>query len=223
MFEQEIELEKHESSVVPLLMIVILIAAIVGVAGYFVWQNKQVLSDQDATRLVTASLNATGPAVVPFSTGDLVASVESKPKDPRYRLLEKAGLVKIGKDKGRATPVALTAAGEKELKEIPGVVKTRQKDGTEAYVVPLAERRLVGISKISMNSPSRATVQFSWKWQPNKLGEIFDATGPQVKSFNTWDRGTLISKYGANFYHADPTKVTLLVVKGEKGWQVSEE
>jgi hypothetical protein len=45
-----------------------------------------------------------------------------------------------------------------------------------------------------------------------------------VKGFNTWDRATLIQRYGANFYHGDPTSVTLVVVKDEKqGWQVAIE
>ena len=39
-------------------------------------------------------------------------------------------------------------------------------------------------------------------------GDLFDAAGPAVKAFNTWDRSTLIDKYGANFYHDPaPTRV----------------
>ena len=39
MFEQELEMEEREASAIPLLLIVALILAIVGVAGYFLWQN----------------------------------------------------------------------------------------------------------------------------------------------------------------------------------------
>jgi hypothetical protein len=74
-----------------------------------------------------------------------------------------------------------------------------------------------------MNGPERATVEFSWKWDPNKFGNLLDASGSLVKSFNTWDRATLIDKYGANFYHAEPTKMALVLVKTPKGWQVATE
>ncbi len=222
MFEQEIELEKHESSVIPLLLIVVLIASVVGVAGYYVWQNRQVLSNQEALGVVSAAVSAPGPAVIHFHTGMLTPSVDVKPRDPNYRLLEKAGVLKLGKDKGRATPVALTPEGEKQLQAISGVRKTQEKDGT-AYIVPIAEHRLVGVSKITMNGPNRATVEFTWKWEPNRLGEVFEASGPLVKSFNTWERGTLIDKYGANFYHGEPTRASLVLMKGDKGWQVAEE
>ena len=220
MFEQEVELEKRESTVVPLLLIVTMIVAIVGVAGYFVWQNKQVLSNADAGNAVSTTLRQQGPATVRFHVGMVKPSVAEKPEDPHYKLLEKAGIVKLGKATNRVYPVALTSDGQKLLAEIPDVSKVREKDGTELYVVPLADRRLVEITKVTMNSPSRATVNYSWKWEPNKLGNLFDASGSLVKSFNTWDRATLIDKYGANFYHADPTKVQIVLSKPDRGpWQ----
>ena len=154
-------------------------------------------------------------------------SVDDKPHDPNYKLLEKAGLIKLGKDTGAygtITPVALTLEGQRLLGEIPGVTKTKEKDGTDIYLIPIAERKLVGISNVKMINPERAVIDFTWKWEPNKLGNLFDASGSMVKSFNTWDRATLIQKYGANFYHGDPTSVSLLVVKDEKlGWQVAFE
>jgi hypothetical protein len=224
MFEQEIELEKRESSVVPLLLIVVMILAIVGLAGYYVWQNKQVMSTADAGSVVSASLKAQGPAVVRFHTGMVKASVNEKPEDPHYRLLEKAGLLKRGKLTGRTYPIVLTSQGEKLLAEIPDVEKTKEKDNTDLYVVHLAERRLAEISKITMLSPERARVEFSWRWEPNKLGNLFEASGSLVKSFNTWDRSTLIDKYGANFYHGEPTKVALVLVKTPSNrWQVAIE
>jgi hypothetical protein len=145
MFEQEIEMEKRESSVVPLLLIVAMIVVFVGVAGYYVWQNKQVLSAADAGNVITASLKAQGPATVQFHTGLVKASINEKPQDPHYKLLDKAGILKLGKPNaaGRIFPVVMTAQGEKLLAEIPDVQKVREKDGTDLYVLPLAQRRLV--------------------------------------------------------------------------------
>jgi hypothetical protein len=223
MFEQEIELEKRESSVVPLLLIVTMILVFVGVAGYYVWQNKQVIGTDQASAVIVASLKAQGPAVVHFHTGLVKASVEERPEAPHYRLLDKAGLIKLGKLNGRTTPVALTVEGQKLVSDIPDVTKTKEKDGTDAYVVPLANRQLAEIIKITMLSPERASVQYSWKWDANKLGNLFDASGSLVKSFNTWDRATLIEKSGANFYHGEPSKVAVILVKNDHGWQIAME
>ena len=226
MFEQEIEMEKSQSSVVPLLLIVCLIISVVGVAGYYLIQSRKVVSKQEATTIVAASLKQQGPATVSFRTGMIKASVNEKPHDPHYKLLEKAGLIKLGKDTGtygQITPVMLTMQGERLLAELSDVSKINDKDGTVLYVVPVAQRRLVEISKVTMNSPSRATVDFVWKWEPNKLGNLFDASGSMVKSFNTWDRATLIQKYGANFYHGDPTNVTIALTKANAGWQINTE
>jgi hypothetical protein len=226
MFEQEMEMEKHQSSVVPLLLIVTLILAIVGMSGYYVLQSRKVLGSQEAANIASDVLKMQGPATLKFHTGILKSSVDDKPHDPHYRLLEKAGLVQVGKDTGpykTITPIALTQQGKRLLDEIPGVTKNSEKDGTEIYAVPLAERKLVAVSKINMISPSRAMVEITWKWEPNKLGNLFDASGSMVKDFNTWDRAILIQKYGADFYHADPTRVTLAMMKGDKGWQISNE
>jgi hypothetical protein len=222
MFEQEIELEKRESSVVPLLLIVAMIVCIVGVAGYYVWQNKQVLPAAEAGNVISASLK-TQTATVRFSTGVVKPSMFDRPDGPHYRLLEKAGYLKVGKiDKKGAYPVSITPDGEKLVAEFPTATKTHQGDGTDLYVVPLAERRLVEISKIAMISPTRATVQFTWKWEPTKVGEVFDASGSLVKSFNMWDRTTLIDKYGAAFYHAAPARVQVALTKADQGnWQIA--
>jgi hypothetical protein len=222
MFEQELEMEEREASAIPLLMIVALIVAIVAVAGYFLWQNMQVLTSQQAATVISAA-DAQRPAVISVHVGKVTPSVAVKPHDPNYRLLEKAGVLKVGKDQGRITPVTLTPQGEKQFQEIAGVRKTKEEDGTESYAVPIAERRLVGISKVTMINPSQATVDFTWKWEPNQLGEVFDASGPLVKSFNTWERGTLIQKYDANFYHANPVRTTVTLAKVGKSWQIAAE
>jgi hypothetical protein len=221
MFEQEVEMETRQSSVVPLLLIVALIVTMVGVAVYYLLQSKQVLTNDQASPVIAASLKATGPVTIHFETGLVKASIDEKPHDPNYRLLEKAGLIKIGKDQGWKTPVALTPKGKCLLESIAGVNKSKDKDGSDIYAVPLAERRLAEISKINTTGTGRATVEFTWKWETNQLGDLFDAGGPMVKSFNTWDRATLIDKYGAHFYHAEPTKAALAFARGDNGtWQI---
>ena len=225
MFEQELEMEKRSSSVVPLLLIVTLILAIVGVAGYFVLQSRKVLTNTEASTIAASALKAQGPATIRFHTGMVKGSVDDKPHDPNYKLLEKAGLIRLGKDTGAygtITPVALTLEGQRLIEEIPGVAKSKEKDGTDVYLIPIAERKLVAVSNVKMINPERAVIDFTWRWESNKLGNLFDASGSMVKSFNTWDRAALIQKYGANFYHGDPTSITLTVAKDEKlGWQVA--
>jgi hypothetical protein len=227
MFEQELEMEKRESSVVPLLLIVGLIVAIVGVAAYFVVQNRKVLSVQEATTVAEGVLKAQGPVTLRFHTGLVKSSVDDNAQGPQYRLLEKAGLIQVGKAQGRWNtdfPVMLTPAGTELLKRIDGVKRSKEKDGAEVYIVPVADRKLADISNIKMINPTRATIEITWKWNTNALGDLLDAGGPTVKSFNTWDRATLIQKYGANFYHQAPTRVTLALTKTENsGWQVYTE
>jgi hypothetical protein len=193
MFEQEIEMEQRQSSVVPLLLIIAMILAFVGVAAYYVIQNQKTLPAAEAALLIEQSLKADGPATIHFESGKVVASVQERPQDANYRLFEKAGLLKLGEDNGHFTPVELTAAG----------------------------RKLVGTPKVTMTGMGRATAEFTWAWEPNKMGELLDASGPLVKSFSTWDRATLIDKYGAKFYHGEPNKVTTAFVRGDKGWQIA--
>jgi len=224
MFEQEIEMEQRQSSVVPLLLIIAMILAFVGVAAYYVAQNRKVLTATEADNLITASLKADGPVTIHFQTGKVAASVQERPHDANYRLFEKAGLLKIGKDNGRFTPVELTKNGEALLAEIPGVVKNRdQKDAADSYVIPVADKKLVGTPTITMTGMGRARVEFTWRWSPNKLGELLDAGGPLVKSFSTWDRASLIDKYGAKFYQGDPTKAAVNVVRDEGVWHIATE
>ena len=224
MFEQEVEMEQQQSSVVPLILIIAMILAFVGVAGYYVIENRKVLPAVEAGNLISDSLKSDGPVIFHFKTGMVVASVQDRPHDANYRLLEKAGLINIGKDKGRVTPVTLTAAGRKLLADMPGVKENKDpKDGTLEYVVPAADRKLVGTPVITMLGMGRAKAEFEWAWSPTQMGELLDASGPTVKSFNTWDRGTLIDKYGAKFYHGAPTKATMFFAKRDKGWQIAVE
>lgn len=220
MFEQELELEKRESSILPLLLMVTLIVGVVGVALYFVTESRRVLTITEATPVVLAALDNQGPSTVRFQTG-MIEGASEKTLDPHYRLLEKAGYIKIGKVKKGNLPISLTPQGLEFLGQIAGVKKSKRKDGNDEYVVPLAQRKLVEIGKITMIEPTKAGVEYSWKWEPNPGGELFDAAGPAVKNFNTWERAALIDKYGAAFYHAAPTKATMALVKNDKVWQVA--
>ncbi|MFI5108598.1 MAG: hypothetical protein ACHP78_07120, partial [Terriglobales bacterium] len=100
---------------------------------------------------------------------------------------------------------------------------TKNSDGSDAYTVPLAEHQLAAVSKVTMSGRDVAVVQFTWKWTPNELGNAFDAAGPLVKSFNTWDRSTLIQKYGVAFYHVEPAQAALTFVRADKGWKLAAE
>jgi hypothetical protein len=224
MFEQELEMEQRQSSVVPLLLIIAMILAFVGVAAYYIVQNQRVLPTAEAGNLIAASLKKDGPVTIQIRTGNVVGSVQDRPHDPNYRLLEKAGLIKIGKDRGRVTPIILTPAGQRLLAEIPGVSQDNDaKDGTEIFIIPVAERILVGTPSVTKTGMGRATAEFTWGWEPNKMGDLLDASGPLVKSFNTWERGTLIDKYNAKFYHGAGTKAVMAFIRTEQGWQVAAQ
>jgi hypothetical protein len=226
MFEQEIEMEQKSSSVVPLLLILALVAVIVGTAGYWFVQARKVLTQPEATTVVTAILKAQGPAMLRFHTGTVKSSMNEKPRDPHYKLLERAGMVKIAPVKGKndVYNIALTPKGETELTAFPEFHKTTEKDGTLVLTVPLARRKLLEVTKVAMNGPSMARVEYTWKWEPTPVGDLFDANGKLVKAFSIWDTQTLIEKYGANFYHGENKRTAVNLVKSDKGsWQVMSE
>jgi hypothetical protein len=223
MFEQEIEMEKRQSSAAPLLLMVALIIGLVGVAVYFLAESRRVLPTPEAASVVTNILAAQEPTTVRFHTGTIKEGYAEDPHDAHYLLLQKAGVITVGKAKGYRVQVALTAAGNALLKGIAGVKQSKADDGTEAYVVPLAARKLVEISSVTMSGPERATVKYTWRWEPNALGEKFDISGVNFSSFNGWDRAALIDKYGARHYHQAPTKAAIGLAKTPQGWGVATE
>jgi hypothetical protein len=223
MFEAEEQLEKKSFSA-NFLVIFLVIVAIAGVAAYFLIRSQKDLTAEEAAGVLKVALKARGPAITHFHAGLVVPSVDEKPRDPHYKLLEKAGMVKLQKATGGATRVEVTALGDGTFSKFPEFKKIKNPDGTDGYIVPLAERQLVAVSKVTMQGPSAATVEYAWKWAPNKMGDVFDASGETVKSnFNTWERAKLIEKYGVDFYHGEPTKATVTLVRGSKGWQISNE
>jgi hypothetical protein len=224
MFEAEVEMERR-SSFLPMLLLVCLVAAIAGMVTYVVFQvrSKTPLSAQEANGIVAAALQGPGPAVIHFRSGLVVSSVAEKPGDPNYRLLEKAGIVKLAKAPHAAELISVTPGGERLVTTIPGFKKWKEADGTFTYQVPLAQRQLVNIAGITTIGVNNATVEYTWKWMPNQMGDLFDAGGPLVKGFNLWDRQTLINKYESDFYHASPTKSTLALARTDQGWKISTQ
>jgi hypothetical protein len=188
-----------------------------GTIYYFVKGARDVLSVPAATASITKILDTQGPTTIQFSTGDVVASLNEKISDPHYKLLAKAGVIAT-KPKGDKTLIVnLTDTGERLLSTINGVEKGKNPDGTTNYRVPLAERKVVEVTKVTMLKPHLAQVFYTWKWAPNRLGSEFDASGSLVKSFTTWDRSTLIKSYGVDFYSQAPTKASIVLMEKTEG------
>lgn len=219
MFEQELELEKR-SSWGPLILVIALVGSIVGVLGYYVVQFKKGISQAEATTVIEAQLKAKAPVLV-FRSGKVQASGAEQPKDPHYKVLEKAGIVTLKNVSWDTNIVVVTEAGGKMLSQIQGFSKKQNADNTWSYEVPLATRKLVKIDELKLNNPGSATVSYEWQWVPNQMGDLFDVSSGNLKSYSTWDRQKLIDRYNADFYHSDPKKETLQLTKGDKGWQVN--
>lgn len=217
LFAAEIEMESKSSNFLPMVLILGLVLVVGGTIFYVVKGSRAVLTVPAATTAINQILDAQGPATVRFSTGTVVSSLNEKPLDPHYKLLAKAGIVTT-KPKGyNSLIVALNPAGEKVFSEITGVQKTTNADKTVTYVVPLAERKLVEVNKVTMVRPHLAQVEYTWKWAANRLGTEFDASSSLVKSFTTWDRSTLIKTYGVDFYGAAPTKASIVLMETNQG------
>ena len=217
LFAAELEMESKSSSFLPLLLVAGLVLVVGGTIFYFVKGARDVLTVPVATTTVTSILNAQAPPTVQFSTGTVVPSVNEKPQDPHYKMLAKAGVI-VTKAKGNASLIVnVTGPGNTLLGNIKGVQKTKNSDGTVTYIVPLAERVLVSVDKVTMIKPHLAQVEYTWKWEPNRLGQEFDASGSLVKSFSTWDRATLIKSYGVDFYHAAPTTARINLIETDNG------
>jgi hypothetical protein len=217
LFAAEVEMEKKSTNLGVYIMVIALLAVVGGTIFYFVKTAREVLTDPLATVAVNNILKAQGEGKVNFSVGTVVATVNEKPNDPHYKLLAKAGILDV-KQKSYNTIIAtVTPSGEKVLADIPGVEKGKSPDGNVTYQVPLATRKLVQIDKITMIKPHLARVDYTWKWEPNRLGREFDASGELVHGFNTWDRGTLIKSYGVDFYGGAPTKASVTLMETKDG------
>jgi len=217
LFAAEVELQGKSSGLMPLVLIAGLLLVVAGAIYYFVKGARDVLTVPTATTTVSKILATQGPATIRFSTGTVVSNVDEKPNDPHYKLLAKIGIV-VTKPKGYNTLIVnMTDTGDRLLSTISGVQKSKNPTGTTTYLVPLAERKLVEVNKVTMLKPHIAQVDYTWKWVPNRLGQEFDASGSTVKSFSTWDRSTLIKSYGVDFYSAGPTKSTIVLMEMSDG------
>lgn len=225
MFEEELKLEKESKALSftsPFLYIFLIIVLIIGGIGYWMFKQQKDITPDQAKIVLDNALKAKGPAMVHFHVGAVKASVDEKPRDPHYKLLEKAGFIKLASGKDGAVLVSLTPLGEGTLTKLPEFQKAKNTDGTEALMVPLATRELAEVTKVTMTGPNTARVDYVWKWKPNKVGELFDATGTTVKTFSQWDRATLIKSYGVDFY-GEPQKGSVNMIRADKGWRIFEE
>lgn len=225
MFEDELKLEKESKALSfssPFLYIFLVIILIIGGVGYWMFTQQKDITPDQAKVVLESALKAKGSAVVHFHVGAVKASVDEKPRDPHYKLLEKAGFVKLASAKDGAVMVSLTPLGEGTFAKLPEFQKAKNPDGTEGVVVPLASRELAEVTKVTMTGPNTARVEYTWKWNPNKVGEVFDATGTTVKTFSQWDRATLIKSYGVDFYH-EQQKGSVNMMRTDKGWKIYEE
>ncbi len=217
LFAAEVEMERRTSGIIPLLLIGGLILVVAGAIYYFVKGARDVLTVPTATTTVTKILAAQGPATIRFSTGTVVSNVNEKVNDPHYKLLTKAGIL-VTKPKGYNTLIVnITDTGDRLLSNINGVVKTKNPEGTTTYLVPLAGRKLLDVNKVTMVRPHIAQVDYTWQWEPNRLGQALDASGSLVKGFATWDRATLIKSYGVDFFSAGPTKANIVLMETSDG------
>jgi len=222
LFEEETKLEEGGISLRLIAIVFVIVAIGVGV-GYFLVKQKKDLTAEDAAPVLTAALKAQGPASVHFHSGHVVPSVDEKPRDPHYRLLEKAGIVKLTPDKKSGGAfVAVTEVGEREISSLPEFKKWKNPDNTDAYAVPLAIRQLAQVTKVTMTGPNTARVEYVWKWAPTRVGEKFDASGALVKTFNSWERATLIKDYGVDFY-SEPKRASAFMIRSDKGWKIGQE
>ena len=217
LFAAEVEMESKSSNFGPLVMVLVLVLAVGGTIFYFVKTSREVLTAPVATSSINQILQSEAGGKIHFSVGTIVSSMNEKPMDPHYKLLAKAGILTIKPKSWNSIFATMTPAGEKLLGEIKGVDKAKNSDGNTNYVVPLAERKIVAIDKITMIKPHLARVDYTWKWDANRLGKEFDASSDMVHTFNTWDRGTLIKDYGVDFYSGAPTKASVVLAETKDG------
>lgn len=223
MFEAEEQIESRSYLLHLVIVVIVVVAVAGGVVYYFVKQQKP-LSSEQAAAVITNLLNSRGSSIVQFSVGNVTRGRQDDPTNPQYKLLEKAGFIKTRPGAGGAVQVTVTPLGNSTFSQFPEFKKAKGSDGAEGYTVPLAKRELAEVVKITPNGPSTATVVYTWKWAPNAVGEVFDANGKLVQQFATWQRQALIQKFGADFYHGQPTSAKVVLVRADKNtWRIATD
>jgi hypothetical protein len=224
MFEDEVKMEEKSSNWVPMAMALGLVLALAGGIAYFIIEAKRNVSEAEAAQVAAAVLKAQGPEQIHFHVGTLKPSVDEKLTDPHYRLLDKIGVVHVGKpDKKGLLPVALTPEGKAMLAAC-GNTEERNADGSKGMTVTLANRKLLKVTRIDMISPGRARIEYEWNWVPTQLGDDFDVNSKYVAAMNTWDRLTLIQKYGVDYYADSKAKKDSIAVvwdQDHKTWKLA--
>ena len=224
MFEDEIKMEEKSSNWVPIAMALGLVLALAGGIAYFVMEAKRSVSEAEAAQVAAAVLKAQGPEQIHFHVGTLKPSVDEKLTDPHYRLLDKIGVINVGKpDKKGLLPVALTPEG-KALLDACGKTAEKNPDGSEGVTATLADRKLIKVTRVEMLSPGRARIEYEWNWAPTQLGSDFDVNSKYVASMNSWDKLTLIQKYGVDYYADSKVKTDSIAVVWDddhKAWKLA--
>jgi hypothetical protein len=222
LFAAEIAMEEKSYNFAPWLLATALACVLGSLVYYFVKSGSEVLSPVQATATLSDVLRTQGPAVVSFGTGTVVPA--NGQKDALYKLLAKAGVVETKPKDHDSLVVDITGPGDNVLSNISGVEKVKRNTGGTNYTVPLAERKLVSIDKVTLLRPHVAKVDYTWQWVPNRLGREFDATSELVQSFPTWDRSILIKSDGVDFYSAAPAKASMVLTKSSDGtWKPYRE
>jgi hypothetical protein len=221
MFEEELELEKKEgSSYGPVVVALLLVVLFIGGIGVVIYQSNVAIKPAEATAAIDTKLKTMEPVTVSFRTGNVSYSAIYPPNDPQYKLFEKAGLLKIGKGKGYAGQVDLTDAGKKFLADFPAVKGVPNIDNSAlTYTIPLASRKLVSVGKITKVAQKTFQVQYTWTWVPTTAGDMFDIDGKLVQGLPLYERGELIDHHGAKYYHGAPQQASIVLVKGDHGWE----
>jgi hypothetical protein len=214
---------RSKSTAIVSILTVTLTVVLVAIAGYLLTERTRVPTASQAAGVITQMLKSHGPTTVSFQTGFLQTSPDSNECDPRYKLLERAGIVTIENVASEGARVTLKPNGTAILKEISGVRQSPGSGSRVAYVVPLADMRLVDISNIAMLKPNRAIVRFTWEWNPNPVGESFDAFGALMKGFSKEDRAILADQCGVRSYSGKPTLATVALVKTAEGWSIAND
>ena len=163
-----------------------------------------------------------GPVVIHFRTGLIKPSVSKNQGILIIDYWKRQELLNWGKAAKGSVTISITPR-KRLMSGVPGFKKSKEADGTFSYQAPLALRQLVSIAGVNMNGVDNAIVEYTWKWVPNQLGDVFDAGGPLVKSFNLWERQTLINKYEVAFYNGEPTKSTLALARSGREWKISKQ
>ncbi len=226
MFEEDLELEKKQSSIIPMALIAILLCAIGYGVYYVIHDSQRKLTVEEATPLAQAAVTAMKAPTLEFHTGTVVYGMKENPSDPHFKLLAKAGLVTVKPvgDPRLKINVALTEKGKALIEGVPGMTKKADKD-TVDYLVPLATHKFNKVEGVTMQGTTHAIVGYSWTWEPNDLGKVLDSDSPLVKSMGSYERQTLIDKYGAKFYgSAGPQKTRLAAeFTSGKGWALTQQ